>query len=74
VLQVRNKAGDILVIDGLYDRTLPKVPFIFTCLGGQDMTGKSMAPFDLAGAGLLETLRGAPVGLDFGHGISPLLK
>jgi len=69
LLHIRDQPGDILVVNRLDHVALAEVAFPLACLAGQNMTGKCVAPLDLAGAGLFEALGSAPVCLDLGHAI-----
>lgn len=48
-------------------RIVNEVPLAFGRLFGQDVAVESMLPFNLSGAGQLETLLGSRVGFDFWH-------
>lgn len=66
-LHVRDKLGDILVINCRHNSAGTKLTLTLSGLGGEDVTREGVAPLDLAGTGLLEALCGTAIGLDLGH-------
>jgi hypothetical protein len=73
LLDVRNQLGDILLIGRRNEAAVTQIAFLFASFACQDVAGKCATTFDLAGAGFLETLGCAAVGLDLWHFFSPLL-
>jgi len=64
---IRDQLGNVFLVGSGNQAALPKLTLPFGGLGGKDMAGEGIASFDLAAAGLFETLGGAFVGLDLGH-------
>ena len=67
-LFVRDKSGNIFLINIGHHGTVTQVALALPGLVGQDVTGKGIAALDTAGAGFLEALGCATICLDFRHG------